>query len=243
MIDSLWTLASLSEENIAAICNVIHRPHGLVSGKTPDRGSQISVLAIKNLKLMAFMFKTIEHCSNDYRIQDINITSVLCYQYQCKLEQKKSDDIEAPKVNKNNWAKNVENIVMYLKLMRGIREALLAYVVRNHVKVAHIPPGSGAYLNLDEEMIARAPIVDASSNLRLNQHSLHRVYVDHQADTFKVDNAVVYQIHSKMFTDMDAFVYVKQRRGTKDGCTVFFDVHKHFLGLVHQARQAPDVEG
>ena len=120
----------------------------------------------------------------------------------------KSDHIKTPKVDKNNWSKTMENIVMYLKLMRGMRGVPLAYVVRCHVKVARIFPGSGTYLNLDEEMIARTLIVDASSNLRFNQDSLDRVYVDHQADTFKVDNSMVYQILSKMFKDMDAFVYV-----------------------------------
>ena len=37
-INSPWTLASLSDEDIEAICDVIHRPNGLVSGKTPGRG-------------------------------------------------------------------------------------------------------------------------------------------------------------------------------------------------------------
>ena len=64
-IDSPWTLVSLSNEDIAIICNVIHRPGRLVSGKTLDRGNQISVLATSNLKLAAFMFKTMEHCSKD----------------------------------------------------------------------------------------------------------------------------------------------------------------------------------
>ena len=83
-------------------------------------------------------------------------------------------------------------------------------------KLAHISPGSGAYLNLDKEMITRAYIVDASWNLRLSQDSLDRDYMDHQADTFKVENDMVYQIFSKMFTDMDAFVYMKQRRSMQD---------------------------
>ena len=43
------------------------------------------------------------------------------------------------KVDKNNWAKTVEKIVMYLKLVRGMRRTLLAYVVWCHVKVAHTP--------------------------------------------------------------------------------------------------------
>ena len=113
---------------------------------------------------MAFMFKTIKCCSKDYRIQDINSTSVLHYQHQWELEQKKSDNIKAPKVDKNNRAKTKENIVMYLKLMRGMRGTQLTYMVQCHVKVIHIFPGSGAYLNLDEEMIVRAPIVNASLN-------------------------------------------------------------------------------
>ena len=64
-IDSPWTLASLSNEDIAAIYNVIHRPVGLVSGKTSNRGNQISVLAATNLKLAVFTVKTMKHCSRD----------------------------------------------------------------------------------------------------------------------------------------------------------------------------------
>ena len=43
-IDSPWTLASLSNEDIATICDEIRRPVGLVSGKMSDRGNQISIL-------------------------------------------------------------------------------------------------------------------------------------------------------------------------------------------------------
>ena len=73
------TLANLSDEDIAPIYDMIHRPGGLVSGKTLNRSNQISVLATNNLKLPSFMFKTMEHCSKDYRIQDVNSTSVLHY--------------------------------------------------------------------------------------------------------------------------------------------------------------------
>ena len=76
-IDYPWTLASLFDEDITVICNMIHRPGRLVSWKTPDEGNQISVLAMKNLKLTAFMFKTREHCSNDFEIGRVNSTSVL----------------------------------------------------------------------------------------------------------------------------------------------------------------------
>ena len=111
-----------------------------MSGKTPDRENQISVPAVKNLKLVAFMFETMENCSKGYRIQYVNSTSVLHYQHQWKLEQKKSDNIELP-----------------LKLVRGKKGTLLAYMVWCHVKVAHTPLGSSAYLNFDQEMTPGLP--------------------------------------------------------------------------------------
>ena len=64
---------------------------------------------------------------------------MLHYQHQWELEQKKSDDIMAPKNDKTNWAKTMVNIVMYLKLVRGMRGAPLAYVSWCNIKVAHIP--------------------------------------------------------------------------------------------------------
>ena len=46
-IDSLWTLTRLFDEDIGTICGVIYRSSRLMSGKTQDRGDQISVLAAK----------------------------------------------------------------------------------------------------------------------------------------------------------------------------------------------------
>ena len=64
----------------------------------PDRENEISILAAKNLKLAALMFNMIEHCSKTYDIMHVDSTSVLQYQHQWRLEQKKADDINAPKV-------------------------------------------------------------------------------------------------------------------------------------------------
>ena len=162
-----------------------------------------------------------KNCSKDYEIRQVNSTSVLQYQHQCELEQKKIDDAGAPKVDKNNWAKTIENIVLNLKLVRCIRGALPAYVVRCHVKVAHISPGYGAYLNLEKEMIARAPIIDAKSSLKMTQETLDKAYLNYQVDAFKIDNAMVCEILSKVFTNMDAYVFMKQRWMIKQ-CTSMF---------------------
>ena len=128
-IDSPWILASLSDKNITVICDVIRRCGELVGSKTPDRENQISVLAAKALKLAAFMLKMLENCSRAYDIRCINSTSLLMYQHQWELKQKKSDNLKEPKVGKNNWAKTTENIVLHIKLIKGVRRVLLAYVV------------------------------------------------------------------------------------------------------------------
>ena len=130
----------------------------------------------------------------------------------------------------------MEKIVSYLNLVRGMRGTQLVYVIRRHVEVALIPHGSGTYLNLDVDMIIRAPIVKARMNIKLSQNSLDRICLEHQPDTFKNDDAMVYQIPSKVFTDMVAYVYVKQSKATQNDQAVFFDIHNHV------ARQAADAE-
>ena len=80
--------------------------------------------------------------------------------------------------------------VLHLKLVNGMRGILLAYVVWNHIKVAHILPGYDAYLNLDNEVIAKAP-ADKRLNFRFSHDCLDRVYFDYKCDTFKISNALV----------------------------------------------------
>ena len=82
---------------------------------------------------------------------------------------------------------------------------------------AHISPEYVTYLNLDGEMLARPPIVGTKSSLKKTQDGIDRAYVDWQCDTFMIDNVLMHHILLKIFTDMDAYIYVKQRKSTNDG--------------------------
>ena len=93
----------------------------------------------------------------------------------------------------------MENTVLHLKCKSGARGSLLTYEAWHYIKVAQISPGYDAYLNLDNEMISRVPIVDAKFNLKLTQESLDKVYLSYQCDTFKVDNALVYYRHGCIY--------------------------------------------
>ena len=53
-------------------------------------------------------------------------------------EIREADEVDVPMVDDNNWAKTMENIVLHLKLIRGVRGTLLAYVVWHYVMEEHI---------------------------------------------------------------------------------------------------------
>ena len=146
----------------------------------------------KNLNLAAYMFKIMEHCSRTCNVSNVDSASVLKYQHQWELEQNKLDTTKASKVDKNSWAKSMDNIVLHLKLMRLMSVFLLAYVVRCHIKVTSIPPGHDAYINLDENMFNAAPIFDAKLNLRMTQITLVRVYINFQCNIIKCGNALIH---------------------------------------------------
>ena len=56
-VDSSETLASLSDDEIAAIHDVIRKSSGLMCRRMPDRGNHISILAVKNLELLCLHSK------------------------------------------------------------------------------------------------------------------------------------------------------------------------------------------
>ena len=74
-----------------------------MSGKMPDKGNQISVLMATNLKLAAFMFKTMECCSKAYDIKHVDSTSVLKYQYQWKWNRRKQITLRHQKMIRTIW--------------------------------------------------------------------------------------------------------------------------------------------
>ena len=110
----------------------------------------------------------------------------------------------------------MEVIVLHLRPMRKVRGISLAYVVRQLIKVAHIFPEYNAYLDHDKEMTARAPKVDTKLNIQKTKDLHNKNFVDFQCDRFKIDNALVHNIVSDVFTDMFAYVYKKQRKSILD---------------------------
>ena len=78
--------------------------------------------------------------------------------------------------------------------------------------------------------------MDAESNLKLTQECLDKAFLSYQCDTFKIANVLVYHFLSRVFMDMDAGVYMKQRKSVQDCSTVIFDIHNWFCYPDHVDR-------
>ena len=147
----------------------------------------------KNLRFAMSMFKMMECCSKPYNIECVGHRSVLKYQHQKVLKQKMVNDIQLAQVNKNNWMKIMKAIVLHLRLVMGVQGINVLCSQKLH-QVAYISTGYSTYLNLDEQMIARAPLIDMKLNLKMIQEGLDRAYFSWQCSTFKVNNAFVNHI-------------------------------------------------
>ena len=61
-IDSSEICASMSDDNITLIWNVIQSDGGFVKGRVLEKRNKISIKEAKNLQLVAIAFKMMEHC-------------------------------------------------------------------------------------------------------------------------------------------------------------------------------------
>ena len=110
-IDFPQTPTGLSNEDITAFCDVIRMPGVLVGGRMPDSRNEISIWVVKNFKLAAIMFKSMEHCPKPFETKCVNSSAVLQCKHQWKLEPNKTVDLKVTKVVKKNRVTTMENIV------------------------------------------------------------------------------------------------------------------------------------
>ena len=107
---------------------------------------------------------------------------------------------DTPKVDPKDWSKTMESLVEYLATFRGVTGVPLSYVVRKELipKTAASDPPTN-YNTLDEEMIARAPIM-ATANA-----SEDGPFVD----TFIIDRVKVWEKLSVLMISAEAWTYLR----------------------------------
>ena len=99
---------------------------------------------------------------------DITVPAIHALNKQHMIEAIKYPKNEAPTINLKNVLKTYESLIKYLCGMRGGSEVPLSYVVRESNTIHPKPPVDDAvtaYLNHDEEMVKRAPIIATGNPL------------------------------------------------------------------------------
>ena len=233
-INAISEWKEMDDEAITTLCKVLRRPGGTAAGGGADPGVMVSARAETNLKLAVFFMKHQERVSRGVQWSDVTLSEIRKLSRQREMEDKTSDSgtADTPKVDPKDWSKTMESLVEYLATFRGVTGVPLSYVVRKELipKTAASDPPTN-YNTLDEEMIARAPIM-ATANA-----SEDGPFVD----TFIIDRVKVWEKLSVLMISAEAWTYFKIGRKSKDGRKAFLAVDGHYLGpnnVDHLARSA-----
>ena len=233
-VNAISEWKEMDDEAITTLCKVLRRPGGTAAGGGADPGVMVSARAETNLKLAVFFMKHQERVSRGVQWSDVTLSEIRKLSRQREMEDKTSDSgtADTPKVDPKDWSKTMESLVEYLATFRGVTGVPLSYVVRKELipKTAASDPPTN-YNTLDEEMIARAPIM-ATANA-----SEDGPFVD----TFIIDRVKVWEKLSVLMISAEAWTYFKIGRKSKDGRKAFLAVDGHYLGpnnVDHLARSA-----
>ena len=102
-------MSVFTDNNVNDICNVLRKPGYKNANGMPNRGQQDSVIAQKNLKLAAFLFKQRWRCTFEWEIIEVDEGTVSFLVGQKKLKEYKELDMLL-KINKSDMAGMMESI-------------------------------------------------------------------------------------------------------------------------------------
>jgi hypothetical protein len=164
-------LRLLTDAEVTNLCKVVRCPGGTIAGPAPasggvavqvnNPGTSVSLRAENNLKLACFYLK------HRYRVLrvvlpvEIALVNVRALVGLRLSEEKYKDPKEKPKISNKDWPKTMEVIEEYLRAYHGETGIPLAYVICLEVAVPAEEPVDG-YSDVTDEMIARAPHLDAA---------------------------------------------------------------------------------
>jgi hypothetical protein len=236
-INELKEIRRLTDSEAEDLCKVLRRPGGAIAN-TPaaiaagaaatrsNPGTQVSVVAQNNLKLLCYFLKHHVRVSRDLVPGDITPIGIRGLEDLRLSEEKHKNPTSKPTIDDKDWAKTFESIEEDLKSYLGTTGIPLAYVIRNDEAVPDEDP-DGGYSTLQEEMIARAP---------------HRDPEGEFLNTFLTDRTKVWKLLAELFESHLAWTYIKPSQKTLDGRKAFWDAFDHYLGPNNVDSQATKAE-
>ena len=237
-IDSLDEIRSLDDAKSSNLCKILRRPGGTGAGGVADPGEKVSARAEDNLKLVIYYVKHQDRVSRTPDIGLITLASIRRLVKQQETEKNHTDPDVLPTIDADDWPKTMEAVEEYLRQFRGVEGTPLSYVVRQTLMpVAAATDPATSYPTLDEEMIARAPILEPTAAGVVAELEANGPFVD----SYMTDRTMAWDKIANIFQAHQAWTYAKSARRSRNARKGYFGIYNHYLGpnnVDHMASKA-----
>jgi hypothetical protein len=106
---------------------------------------------------------------------DVTHAAIDTFTRQQKTEDTYEAPTEPPKINERNWAKTMEAMDEWLRLIPGERRLPFAYVIRKDIGLPEDEDLSESYPNITDEMVRHAPIGTMNPDGTITYHLTFRI--------------------------------------------------------------------
>jgi hypothetical protein len=222
----LSDLQRLKDSEAESLCKVLRTPGGTIPNEPAQQllgaaerrnpGTTVSVLAQNNLKLLCYYLRDRARRSRTVHAEDIDIYTVRSITELKTTEEswKNPTSDQIPKIDPNDWAKNIDSIDQYLGGFLGMTGVPLPYVTRKD-QVVVADDDDPNYATDDEEMIARAPHYGANGRL---------------TPTFIADNKAVWMLVYALLREKECYSFIQPFLRKTDGRKAVWALYNHYLG-------------
>lgn len=220
-VNSLPEIGLLTDKDVENLCKIVRRPGGTNASGTVNPGNSVSLRAETNLKLAVYWYHHHVRTSRVPIITEMTLVNVRALAKLRDAENEHSDPNVLPTVKGSDWPKILESLQEYFRGFIGLKGTPLSYVIRTAEEVpdAAKDPSFGqtnsVYLTREEEMVARAPMLDANK---------------HPTDAFMVDRTTVWHKLRDLFRDTESWVHIKPAQRTSNGRLAWQRLWNHYLG-------------
>jgi hypothetical protein len=166
--------------NIDASCKNTQRPGGTIPGRNNHQvrnpGMSVSTMAQSNLKLATFwIMHRLERVQRLMAPSDVTHAAIDTFTRQQKTEDTYEAPTEPPKINERNWAKTMEAMDEWLRLIPGERRLPFAYVFGKDISLPEDEDLSESYPSITDEMVRHAQIGTTNPDGTITYHLTFRI--------------------------------------------------------------------
>ena len=224
-ISDVSTLASLKDDDVESLAQLVRRPGGTAAGGQPHPGFRIPYPTIQRIKLAALYLCFRVRTGQDLDPEMVTRGNIAPYsEYKDSLETR--EDPPVPEINSRDWPKTIAALEEYFNGCKGSDLSPLGYCIRK--TAAPIAAPDDGFDGYDQELIYRTPI--------------HVPDTETGTPAFKTDNRRVWEKLASICRDEDCWTYVSVGQRTHDGRKAFLALKNHYLGEHNHDNMAAKAE-